>query len=208
MTPTPIFHNHDKEEAVAFIAAHPFAVLAVNGGNGPVAAMVPLVFDEAGQKLLGHVARANPFWSAAEQSQAHAVAVFRGADAYVSPSSYPSKQEHGKVVPTWNYMAVEIRGQIKIETEPEAIRPYLTALTAKMESHRALPWQISDAPDDYIAKLSRAIIGFSLEIKDITYVRKLSQNKSVADKQGVVDALKASEKYEERLIAQEMKEAN
>ena len=77
-----------------------------------------------------------------------------------------------------------------------------------MESHRALPWQVSDAPDDYIAKLSRAIIGFSLEIKYITYVRKLSQNKSVADKQGVVDALEASEKYEERLIAQKMKEAN
>ena len=206
MHTTPIFRLDDKKGALAFLAAHPFATLAVNGNEGPVMALVPLVIDKAGQKLLGHVAWANPFWEAAQQSESSAVAVFRGADAYVSPSSYPSKQVHEKVVPTWNYMAVEIRGEITVETQPEAMLPFLTALTNKMESHRDLPWEVSDAPEDYIAKLSRAIVGFTLNIDDISYVRKLSQNKSEQDKQGVINSLELSDNYQERQVAHAMKQ--
>jgi len=208
MHPTPTFQYDDKAAALAFVAAYPFATMAVNGEQGPVTALVPLVVDAKGETLLGHVARANPFWKAAQQDGGKAIAVFRGADAYISPSNYPSKKEHGKAVPTWNYIAVEIRGEIRIETQSDAMMPYLTALTDKMESHRELPWQVSDAPEDYIAKLSRGIVGFSIEIDDITYVRKLSQNKSAEDKQGVLAGLQTSQKYEERLIAQEMKEDN
>ena len=208
MTPTPAFRYDDRDDALAFIAAHPFATLAVNGEQGPVTALVPLVIDDKSENLLGHVARANPFWRAAQGSNAKAIAVFRGADSYISPSFYASKKEHGRVVPTWNYLAVEVRGSITLEVRSEAILPYITALTDKMESHRDLPWQVSDAPDDYIEKLSRAIIGFRLEIGDITYVRKLSQNKSAKDKQGVADALESSKKYEERLISKEMREVN
>jgi len=206
MHTTPVFRYDDRAQALAFVATHPFATVAVNGEQGPVTALVPLVIDDEGQSLLGHVARANPFWKAAQQSDNKAVAVFHGADAYISPTSYPSKKEHGKAVPTWNYMAVEIRGQLSVETKTDAMLPYITALTDKMESHRDLPWQVSDAPDDYIAKLSHAIVGFSLDIGDITYVRKLSQNKSADDKQGVITSLKMSDKYEERLIAQAMKQ--
>ena len=206
MTPTPVFRYDDRNEALAFVAAHPFATLAVNGEHGPVTALVPLVIDEENQSLLGHVARINPFWKAAQTGGGKAVAVFRGVDAYISPTPYTSKKEHGRAVPTWNYLAVEIRGNITFETKAEAMLPYITALTDKMESHRELPWKVSDAPEDYIAKLSRAIIGFRLEIDDITHVRKLSQNKSAADRQGVMNELELSEKYEERLIAQKMKE--
>lgn len=208
MHPTSAFRSHDKAQALAFIDAHPFATLAVNGEQGPVTALVPLVIGDKGLKLLGHVARANPFWKVAQLGTGKAVAVFRSADAYISPSFYASKKEHGRAVPTWNYLAVEIRGNITFETKAEAMMPYITALTDKMESHRDLSWKVSDAPDDYIAKLSRAIIGFRLEIGDITHVRKLSQNKSAADKQGVINALENSEKYEDRLMAQEMKEGS
>ena len=143
--------------------------MAVNGEQGPITAMVPLVIADDSLILLGHVARKNRFWEAAKQGGSKAVAVFRGGDAYVSPSNYPSKAEHERVVPTWNYMAVEIRGDIEFETRPGAMLPYITALTDKMESHRELPWQVSDAPDDYIAKLSRAIVGFKLTIEAVSY---------------------------------------
>ncbi len=206
MHPSPAFQYDDKAEALAFIAAHPFAMLAVNGKQGPVTALVPLVIDNESHTLLGHVARANPFWEAARRAEGQVVAMFRGPDAYVSASSYPSKKDHGKVVPTWNYLAVEIRGAIILETQAEAMMPYITALTDKMESHRDLPWQVADAPDDYILKLSRAIVGFNLVIEDITYVKKLSQNKSSADKQGVIASLEASDKYQERYVALEMKQ--
>jgi len=182
--------------------------MAVNGEQGPVTALVPLVIDNQGKTLLGHVARMNPFWKAAQEAGNQAIAVFQGGDAYISPSAYASKKEHGRAVPTGNYIAVEIRGTITLETKAEAMMPYLTALTDKMESHRELPWEVSDAPADYIEKLSRGIIGFRLEIDDITHIRKLSQNKSAEDKHGVITTLELSKKYQERLIAREMKEAN
>jgi len=203
MYPPPAFSHKNRQDALAFIGAHPFAILAVNGEGGPATALVPLVLDETGQNLLGHVARNNPFWKAA-QADGKAVAVFKGEDAYISPSSYPSKAEHGRAVPTWNYKAVEIRGMLTLETDPQAVQPYLTAITGKMETSRETPWQVTDAPDNYIAKLSRAIVGFSLKIDDITYVKKLSQNKSAADKAGVVQALENSTKHSERQMAHEM----
>ena len=205
MTPTPAFRYEDKAEALAFVGAHPFATMAVNGEQGPITAMVPLVIADDSLTLLGHVARKNRFWEAAKRGGGKAVAVFRGVDAYVSPSNYPSKAEHERVVPTWNYMAVEIRGDIEIETRPGAMLPYITALTDKMESHRELPWQVSDAPDDYIAKLSRAIVGFKLTIEDITHVRKLSQNKSQDDKQGVLKSFENSSNPSEYVLVHEMK---
>ena len=205
MTPTPAFRYEDRTEALAFVGEHPFATMAVNGEQGPITAMVPLVIADDSLTLLGHVARKNRFWEAAKRGGGKAVAVFRGVDAYVSPSNYPSKAEHERVVPTWNYMAVEIRGDIEFETRPGAMLPYITALTDKMESHRELPWQVSDAPDDYIAKLSRAIVGFKLTIEDITHVRKLSQNKSQDDKQGVLKSFENSSNPSEYVLAHEMK---
>ena len=204
MHPTPIFTNHDKGQALAFAADFPFAMLAVNGEEGPVTALVPLTLNEAGDAFLGHVAKANPFWEAA-QAAGKGVAVFRGPDAYVSPSSYPSKADHHKAVPTWNYMAVEIRGQITVQTQADKMGDYLEPLTEKMESHRELPWKISDAPDDYIAKLSSAIIGFSLSVDDLHFVEKLSQNKSEHDREGVITSLEKSAMITDAALAAVMK---
>jgi len=203
VTPTPIFRSGDRQAGLEFMAAYPFAMIAVNGASGPVLAMVPLVINSERTHILGHVARANPFWKAA-QSESAAMAVFRGPDAYVSPAYYPSKQQHGRVVPTWNYMALELRGQITLETRPDFMLPFIKALTDKMENHREVPWEVSDAPADYIAKLSRAIIGFSISIDEIHYIKKLSQNKSVADTSGVRAAFQISENPQERILAEKM----
>lgn len=204
MHPTPVFTNTDKGQALAFAARFPFAVLAVNGEQGPVTALVPLVFDIESGRFLGHVAKANPFWKAA-QIVGKTVAIFRGPDAYISPSSYPSKADHHKAVPTWNYMAVEIRGDITVETDAGTMRHYLEPLTDKMENRRDIPWKMSDAPADYIAKLSNAIIGFSISVNDIHFVEKLSQNKSDADRQGVMDDLTQSTNQGAQALANQMK---
>ncbi len=206
MTPTAIFHNDDADDAFSFLEEYPFATIAVNGDDGPVTALVPLVMNDERDMLLGHVARANPFWSIAQRQSGKAVAVFRGPDAYVSPSNYPSKIIHGKVVPTWNYLAVEIRGIISVETDAAKMMPFINLLTEKMESHREVPWQVGDAPEAYIAKLSRAIVGFKIQIEDFTFVQKISQNKSRDDQKGVVAGLKSSDVSNERIIAEKMME--
>jgi len=190
---------------MGFLKAYPFAVLAVNGEKGPVSAMIPLVMGENGKTLIGHVARQNPFWEAGQTSSLPAIAIFKSADAYVSPTFYPSKRDDGRVVPTWNYIALEVRGAIRIETDPSAMMPYITALTDNMESHRDMPWKVSDAPDDYIEKLSRGIVGIEMKIDDMSYVRKLSQNKNSQDLAGVIAAFGASDSHEQTKLANEMK---
>ncbi len=204
MHPTPLFRIDDAQKSLAFVAAHPFAAVVVNGKDSPVTALVPLVLGDDSSVLLGHVARANPFWTAAQRTACKATAIFSGPHGYVSPSSYASKAAHGKTVPTWNYLAVEIRGHISVETNPAMMEPYLQALTDKMESSRPQPWQISDAPSDYIAKLSAAIIGFRINIDDIIHVEKLSQNKSLQDRRGVITDFKNSKNPQEQALAAEM----
>jgi len=168
MHPTPIFTNDDRGQALSFAASYPFATLAVNGEAGPVTALVPLVYDAKREHFIGHVAKANSFWKAAQKS-GQAVAVFRGPDA------------------------------------AENMRDYLEPLTDKMESHRDVPWAMSDAPEDYIAKLSAAIVGFSLRIDDITFVEKLSQNKTERDRAGVIHALENSKLSTDVAVASVMK---
>lgn len=204
MDPMGIYKQDDRQAALAFVAEHPFCLLAVNGEDGPVTAHIPVVIDETGTFMLGHVARANPFWKAAQSSSGKTAAIFHGAHAYVSPSYYPSKQEHGRVVPTWNYTAVEIRGDIAVETQPDAMMPYIQTLTDKMELGRDDPWSISDAPEDLIPRLSRGIVGFTLTIDHITHIKKLSQDKSAKDKNGVIAALKTSPRAPEQALAQDM----
>jgi transcriptional regulator len=202
------FHLDDANEAAAFVAAHPFAVLVRNGIGGPVVAHVPLVAVRDGRgvlvELIGHVARANPFHDGIEAAGTDIVAVFRGPDAYVSPSFYPSKAEHGKVVPTWNYVAAEVRGSLVVERDPAQMEPYLVALTQQMESHRPVPWQVSDAPDTYLQAMYRGIVGLRIAVTSLTAKRKLSQNKADFDFNGVVAGLEASQSANELSIAHEM----
>jgi transcriptional regulator len=198
----------DQAEATAFVDAHPFAMLCVNGPDGPVIAHVPLVSVKDGEgrlvELIGHVARANPFHELIEESGTPVVAVFRGADAYVSPSFYPSKQEHGKVVPTWNYLAAEARGTIFIDRDAANMLDYLVPLTNQMESHRPVPWAVNDAPADYLSMMTRAIVGLKIKVSHLTGKRKISQGKSDADYSGVVNAFAASDNPNENKLSVEM----
>ncbi len=209
MHPSPAFRADDTAQALAFVEANPFAVVVRNGTDGPVAALAPLVLkagsDTAPRKLVGHVARTNRFWSEAEGTSLQATAVFKGVDAYVSASLYPSKAEHGRVVPTWNYTAVEVRGQLTFEPDPARMRRYIEVLTDRMEQRRDAPWAVSDAPDDYIDRLSAAIVGFDLCLDELTFVRKLSQNKSASDAEGVERGLAASTSATDRKLSGEMR---
>jgi transcriptional regulator len=203
------FLLNDAKEAAAFVAAHPFAMLARNGAAGPIIAHVPLVAvrDEQGVlvELIGHVARANPFHEGVGGEGCDVVAVFRGGDAYVSPSFYPSKAQHGKVVPTWNYLAAEARGILHVETDPAKMEPYLVSLTDQMESHRPKPWAISDAPASYLAGMYHGIVGLRIAVTSLLAKRKLSQNKLKADFDGVVEGLEASPTPSNLFIASQMK---
>jgi transcriptional regulator len=183
------------------------AVLVTHDEQGLQASHLPLLLnpDEgANGTLYGHFAKANPQWKALQQG-AQALVIFAGADAYVSPGFYPAKAEHGKVVPTWNYVAVHAYGTAQVFTDAERLRKLVSALTDRHESGRAQPWQVSDAPADYIDGMLKAIVGFALPIERLEGKRKLSQNRSTADIAGVQEGLAASPDAHDRTLAHWMR---
>jgi transcriptional regulator len=165
-----------------------FATLVVNGPEGPVAAHLPLVFE--GEALVGHLARANPLSRMLEPGLA-ALAVFVGPSAYVTPSWYATKREHAKVVPTWNYVAVQARGTLTPETDAAALHGIVARLTEAQEAGRDHPWAVEDAPEDFIAGMMKAIVGFRMTVTSLEGTAKLSQNRPDADRVGVRDGMAA-----------------
>lgn len=182
------------------------AVLVTNGEHGLQASHLPLLLrrepDTRGT-LYGHLAKANPQWRDLAAG-GEALVIFSGADAYISPSYYPSKVEHEKVVPTWNYLAVHAYGRAEVFTDPERLRELVGALTDKHESGRSQPWSIDDAPADYVATMLGAIVGFALPIERLEGKRKLGQNRSAQDYAGVREGLAASTDPQDRDIARLM----
>lgn len=180
------------------------ATLVCQGEQGLQASHLPLLLapgeGEFGT-LYGHFARANPQWRTLAAG-AEMLVVFQGAEAYVSPSFYPAKAEHGKVVPTWNYQAVHAHGRAEVFDERERLLALVSALSDKHEQRRERPWAVSDAPADYIDSMLRAIVGFALPISRLEGSFKLSQNKSAADFAGVRDGLAASPQESERRLAE------
>ena len=198
MHPSSIFHT-DEQAARDIISAHPLATLAANGSEGPVVAVVPLVWSEDETRLIGHVARTNLFWKTLEKTEPSVTAVFHASDAYVSASAYPSKAEHGRVVPTWNYIAAEARGRLTFDASLEAIKASVSLLSDRMEATRESPWAVSDAPTAYVDKLANAIVAFEIQVETIKGVRKLSQNKSETDRNGVLMDLQQTNAGAQRL---------
>jgi transcriptional regulator len=177
-----------------FIERHPLAMLVTAAGGVSVADHVPmlLVPDQGPNGTLhGHVARANPLWSTTATG-AEVLVVFHGADAYVSPSSYPSKRTDGKVVPTWNYSVVHARGRIRFFDDETRLHALVSSLTDHFEAPRPEPWSLTDAPEDYVRRMLRAIVGLEIEIVDLVGKFKASQNRSTEDRAGVRGALDAS----------------
>ncbi|MEP1142308.1 MAG: FMN-binding negative transcriptional regulator [Henriciella sp.] len=201
MHPSSVFYT-DQQAARAIIAQSPLATIAANGPDGPIVAVVPLVWSEDGASLIGHVGRANAFWQNLQGDTPSVTAVFRSDDAYVSASAYPSKAEHGRVVPTWNYIAAEARGQLSFKIDLSEIRASVSALSDQMEAERAAPWGVDDAPEAYIDKLANAIVAFEIEVTELRGVRKLSQNKTASDRAGVVSDLMKQDAPAERLASQ------
>jgi len=175
------------------IAAHPLATLVTLSSRGLEANPVPLRLRRDGSALgalVGHVARANPIWRDFDAS-VHALAVFHGPQAYVTPSWYATKRETGKVVPTWNYVEVQARGPLRTTDDPAWLRAMLHELTAQQESARAMPWSVDDAPRDHVDGLLRAIVGIEIPIVQLAGKWKVSQNQPAANRAGVIAGLSA-----------------
>ena len=200
------FRQDDLAELHAQLQASPLALLTSAGAAGVQASHLPLLLaPDEGEfgTLYGHFARANPHWRDL-QGGAEALAVFSGPDAYISPGWYPAKAEHGKVVPTWNYIAVHARGPVELIEEPERLLQIVSRLSDQHESGRERPWAVSDAPREYIDSMLRAIVGFALPIRRLEGKWKLGQNRSAADQAGVRDGLAASTSPGDRELAARM----
>jgi transcriptional regulator len=161
--------------------------------NGLVATHLPILLDEhrgPNGTILGHVSRANLQWQQSDPN-AEALIIFTGPDTYVTPSWYPVKQETGRVVPTWNYAAIHAYGKLTFFEDPERLRDIVTRLTNQHEAAFPKPWQVTDAPPNYIDSQLKAIVGFELPIARIEGKRKFNQNRSAEDRAGVINGLRA-----------------
>ena len=181
-----------------FIRENAFAAVVTNGADGMLASHVPLILDATHGthgRLLGHVARANPQWRDLAEAD-EVLAIFQGPQAYISPTWYPSKQENGKVVPTWDYLAVHAYGPARVFEDAASLRELLETLTDQHEASQAAPWSVSDAPEDYVEDAMRAIVGFELSLSRIEGIWKMSQNRSREDRTGAAIGLRQSGEHE------------
>jgi transcriptional regulator len=173
------------------IRAHPLGALVTLGADGLDANHIPFEVDPDPAPLgtlRGHVARANPVWRELARG-AEALAIFQGPQTYVSPSWYPSKQEGGKVVPTWNYAVVHAYGTPRAVDDAAWLRAFVEKLTDRHEAGRATPWKVTDAPADYVDKMVTAIVGIELPVARLLGKWKVSQNRPARDREGVVAGL-------------------
>ncbi len=187
-----VFAEQDESKISELIRRAPLAELVVHDGTELRATAVPLLFDSATNRLIGHLARPNDVGKAAASGTVIGIAclaIFRGADGYISPSAYPSKREHGKVVPTWNYETVHVHGRLVVRDDREFTLNIVERLTNHFESTREVPWSVSDAPADYIEGMLKAIVGIEVLIERVEAKRKLSQNRPIDDQAGVRDDL-------------------
>ena len=187
----PHFEENDPATLHALVRAHPLATWVVQHQGQVLVNHIPLLLDaQRGEHgtLVGHVARANPVWQALAEG-ASSVAVFTGAQAYVSPNWYPGKHAHGKAVPTWNYATVHAHGVPQAFDDPARVLDLVTRLTQIHEAAQALPWQVSDAPADFVASLLKAIVGIEIPVQRWIGKWKVSQNRPAVDQQGVAAGL-------------------
>jgi transcriptional regulator len=177
----------DSAEIDALLRRTPFGSLITTGPRGLFASHLPFIHDPKDGVLAGHLARANPHRSLAGDGQA--MVIFQGSNAYVTPNWYPSKAEHGRVVPTWNYEVAHAYGRICWRDDADWLRANVQALTERFEADQPKPWAVTDASAEHIDRLIATIVGVEFRIERIEAKRKLSQNRSSADREGVVAGL-------------------
>ena len=185
-----VFREERVEVLHGLIRDYPLATLVTAGPQGLAANPIPFFLAEAGDKgtLRAHLARSNP-QVADLRAGCDALVIFSGPQAYVTPSWYPSKAEHGKVAPTWNYATVQVRGAPRIIDDSQWLLTLLKNFTDREEQARPHPWQVADAPDDYLAVALRALVGLEIPIDTLVGKWKVSQNRSAADRRGVAHGL-------------------
>ncbi len=174
------------------IRAHPFATLVTTAAGALAADHLPFVLhEEDGEDVIlrGHLGAANPLCHSAPET-GDALVIFQGPQTYVTPSWYASKSEHGRVVPTWNYVSVHARGGLRLVRNADWLQQHLHALTTQLEGNRPVPWSVADAPEDFVTRQFRGLVGIEIEITDLQGVWKVSQNKSPADRGGVIAGLR------------------
>lgn len=193
----------DGAEIRAMVAAVGSAQLITVGADGwPSATLLPIVWE--GSKVIAHLARANPHWQEIDAG-APVLLVVAGAQAYVSPTWYATKAEHGRVVPTWNYSAVHLTGRVSgVHQDPEWLRSAVDDLVERHEGHREAPWRTADAPAKYIHGQLRAIVGLEIDVEKVEAKAKLSQNRSDADRSGVIRGLQHEGTREAAEVAERM----
>ena len=201
------FAETRTEELHRIIGAYPLGMLVTHAGPGLDADHIPFELDAGiGQhgSLIGHVARANTIWQRCPTGTP-VMAVFRGAQAYVSPNWYPSKQEAHRQVPTWNYEVVHVHGTIVVHDDERFVRRVVALLTRRHEASEPKPWKMGDSEPEFINTMLRNIVGIEIAIKSLTGKVKLSQNKEMRDRQNAADTLDARG---DNAIAQAMRQAN
>lgn len=193
-----IFAQSDDQKLIEMIRANSFATLVCQTSNGLRADHIPLYFTQQADQsalLRGHIGKANPLWEElANNSQV--LAIFHGPQAYISPNYYPSKQQDGKVVPTWNYAVVHVRGRIFFNHDSEWKLAMLNALTDLNEQSQTRPWSVADAPEQYTERMLAGIVGLEIQVSSLEGQWKLSQNKQAADRDGVVQGTLQSGNHE------------
>jgi transcriptional regulator len=197
-----------KEERVPVmheaIRAARLGTLITLGPDGMEASHIPMLVDPEPAPfgtLKGHVARANPQWRRAS-GEVQALAIFLGPDAYITPAWYETKRQSGKVVPTWNYVAIHAYGPLTFYDDADRLLALVTELTETHEAGRAQPWAVSDAPKDFVAGMLKAIVGFELPIARLEGKWKMSQNRPAADRAGTITGLTAEGDAKEVAVAE------
>jgi transcriptional regulator len=203
------FRVEDLAQMHALMRGRPFAALVSAGASGLYASHLPTVLKDEGTcgTIECHLSRANPHWRDLAEG-GEALMIFTGPEGYITPNWYPSKAEHGKVVPTWNYAVVHAYGRPEVKDDREWLRRHVGELTTQQERSEALPWKLSDAPDSYIDVMTRGIVGFRFEITRLQGKWKMSQNRQTQDWEGVVQGLEARASGDDLEIAAAVAQQN
>ena len=185
------FEETDVAKMHELIRSHPLATLVTLTPSGLNANHIPLILTESENEagvLQGHVARSNPMWRDAERER-EVLAVFQSGEAYISPNWYATKEQTGKVVPTWNYSVVHAHGFMTVHEDAEWLRIQITKMTDLREARFPVPWKVSDAPADYIEKLIGSIVGIEIVVNRLEGKWKVSQNQPLENRSGVIEGL-------------------
>ncbi|WP_337263875.1 MULTISPECIES: FMN-binding negative transcriptional regulator [unclassified Serratia (in: enterobacteria)] len=198
------FREDDLDNQLALVRANPLGLLISHSSQGLLADPLPFLVDVDRQQqviLRAHMARANPHWQRLHRGP-ECLVVFQGAEGYISPSWYESKRQHGKVVPTWNYAAVQMWGVPTVMEDPLWLRQQLAGITGLNESQQPQPWSLDDAPANYIASQMKGIVGIEIVVTRREGKWKMSQNRSAEDISGVIAGLRAGDSAQQQLAAE------